>query len=80
MTTTEQALEWFNEGEEKGMDWMLLVRNAQTCHVMPVYVSPNRSLDRELPKWRKIYRVIAVYDLNRGFSRQSDSWKTDIWL
>lgn len=74
--TTEEVLRWFDEGEKSGQDFMILVEDKIRCETFPVYVSPNRSLEAALQKWKgKMIKIIAKYDLSRPFSEQSDSFR-----
>lgn len=76
-TTVEQLLEWFQEGEWHGNDWMLIVGDQHTGREFPVYVSPNKSLAYIKRLWSgKTHKILAMYDLSRSFSDQSDSFRT----
>lgn len=78
-TTTEELREWFEEAEQDGNDFMLIVRSFHDGREFPVYVSPNRSLPRERRKWRGPHKIVAEYDLSRSFSEQSDFFRTMVF-
>jgi len=78
-TTVEELRKWFDEGECRGNDFMLVIQSTINGDEFPVYVSPNHSLSKEQNKWHKIYRVMAKYDLSLSFSEQSDSFRTVIF-
>jgi hypothetical protein len=55
---------------------MLIIVDRHSGREFPVYVSPNKSLAYVRKMWRKTHKVLAVYDLSRPFSDQSDSFRT----
>jgi len=55
---------------------MLVIVDLHNGREFPMYVSPNKSLAHAKAMWRKTHKVQAVYDLNRPFSDQSDSFRT----
>jgi len=75
-TTVEELRQWFEDGEQDGNDFMLIVHSLHNGKEFPVFVSPNRSLPKERKRWRKLYKIVAEYDLSRPFSEQSDSFRT----